>query len=105
MKPTKISKKLLNYIQIHIKPSFSTYSKSISTTYMYVCVSVYMYICSVSNKEEGEEVSVTKDQPPLAPKKASTPSTSSVVTEYIICSDRDVHDDRISVHIPKSTYI
>ena len=51
---------------------------------MYVCVSVYMYICSVS-KEEGEEVSVTKDKPPLAPKKASTPS------EYITCSDRDVH--------------
>ena len=57
-------------------------------------VSVYMYICSVSNKEEGEEVTVTKDKPPLAPKKASTPS------EYIICSDRDVHGDRISVHIP-----
>ena len=70
-----------------------------STTYMYVCVSVYMYICSVSNKEEGEEVSVTKDKPPLAPKKASTPS------EYIICSDRDVHGDRISVHTPTSTYI
>ena len=46
-----------------------------------------MYICSVS-KEEGEEVLVSKDKPPLAPKKASTPS------EYIIGSDR------ISVHIP-----
>ena len=48
-----------------------------------VCVSVYMYICSVSNKEEGEEAPVTKDKPPLAPKKASTPG------EYMICSDRD----------------
>ena len=35
-----------------------------STTYMYVCVSVYMYICSVSNKEEGEEVSVIKAEHP-----------------------------------------
>ena len=54
---------------------------------MYVCVSVYMYICSVSNKEEGEEVSVTKDKPPLAP---STPS------EYITCSNGDVHGESIT---------
>ena len=58
---------------------------------IYICVSVYMYICSVSNKEEGEEVTVTKDKPPR--RHLLTVSTSSVVigTVYIY-----IHGDRIS---------